>query len=95
MQAKNLKESTLQLRLSKQQKETMTQASKLQNMSLSHFVLENAYTAAKEILAMQTHFVLSAQQWDEFCELLNAPPRKIPALRRLLNEKSVLDRDDS
>ena len=92
MQSNRLyKESTLQLRLSKQQKEAMSQASKLRHMSLSHFVLENAYTAAQEILGEQNHFSLSPEQWDQFCEALDAPVRDIHTLKDLLNETSALD----
>ncbi len=85
------KESTLQLRLSIQQKETLSLASKLRQVSLSQFVLENAYTAAQEIIGDQNHFVLSKDQWDQFCKVLDAPARKINSLNRLLNENGVLD----
>ena len=85
------KESKLQLRLTKQQKEVMHQASKLKHMSLSQFVLENAYTAAQEVLGEQTHFILSEKQWDNFCKALDAPARPIKKLRNLLTEESVLD----
>ncbi len=31
------------------------------------------------------HFVLNGEQWREFNEKLDAPPRDLPALRELLN----------
>ncbi len=39
----------------------------------------------------QAHFVLPPDRWEEFCDALDAPPRDIPALRKLLTEASVLD----
>jgi len=87
--SRQYKESTLQLRLSNQQKEALSLASKLRQVSLSQFVLENAYTAAQEIIGDQNHFVLPKDQWNQFCEVLDAPPKKIKSLQRLLNEDSV------
>lgn len=39
----------------------------------------------------QGHFVLSSDRWQAFCEALDADPREIPALRKLLTEASVFD----
>jgi hypothetical protein len=30
-------------------------------------------------------------EWQAFCKALDAPPRKIPALKQLLTEASVFD----
>ena len=37
------------------------------------------------------HFVLSAEQWDAFCAVLDRPPKEIPELRKLLTQPGVLD----
>lgn len=37
------------------------------------------------------HFALPADRWDEFCAALDAPPRVVPALRKLLTEPGVFD----
>jgi predicted DNA-binding antitoxin AbrB/MazE fold protein len=39
----------------------------------------------------QAHFALSPEQWQAFCTALDAPPKAIPALRKLLTEPSVFD----
>ena len=39
----------------------------------------------------QVLFVLPPDRWQAFCEALDAPPREIPALRKLLKEASILD----
>ena len=39
----------------------------------------------------QSNFVLPPERWEAFCQALDAPPREIPARRRLFTEQSVLD----
>ena len=46
-----------------------------------------------EVLADQVHFSLSPERWDAFCAALDAPPKVIPALRRLLKKPSVFHDD--
>jgi predicted DNA-binding antitoxin AbrB/MazE fold protein len=41
--------------------------------------------------ADQAHFALPPDRWQAFCEALDAPPRDIPALRKLLTEGSLFD----
>lgn len=41
--------------------------------------------------ADSTRFALSSENWEAFCELLDRPPRVLPALRELLTQPSVLD----
>jgi len=36
-------------------------------------------------------FVLNAAQWDAFIAALDAPPRPLPRLERLLNEPGFFD----
>jgi predicted DNA-binding antitoxin AbrB/MazE fold protein len=43
----------------------------------------------------QVLFVLSPDRWRAFCDALDAPPRVIPALRKLLTEASVLDANNT
>jgi predicted DNA-binding antitoxin AbrB/MazE fold protein len=45
--------------------------------------------------AKQVVFVLPPDRWQAFCDALDAPPREIPALRKLLTEASVLDGSDA
>jgi hypothetical protein len=39
----------------------------------------------------QTLFVLSPEHWQSFCDALDAAPKEIPSLRKLLTEASVFD----
>jgi uncharacterized protein (DUF1778 family) len=37
------------------------------------------------------HFVLPPERWQAFCDALDAPPRDVPALRKLLTGASLFD----
>jgi predicted DNA-binding antitoxin AbrB/MazE fold protein len=41
--------------------------------------------------ADRVHFAVPPDRWQAFCEALDAPPKDIPALRRLLTEASLFD----
>ena len=86
-----LKEARVQLRMSALQKDVISRAADLKQTTMTNFMVEQAFHAAQQILADQTHFYLSPEKWDEFCAALDAPPRELPALRRLLMEPSVFD----
>ncbi len=85
------KATKVHLRLRPDQKAVLARAAELRQTSLSHFVLEQAYAAAQQVLAEQVDIVMSPKEWEAFCKALDAPPRPIPALRKLLTEKGVFD----
>jgi predicted DNA-binding antitoxin AbrB/MazE fold protein len=41
--------------------------------------------------ADQVQFALPPERWQAFCEALDAPPKDLPALRKLLTEASPFD----
>jgi uncharacterized protein (DUF1778 family) len=59
---------------------------------VSAFILESAAERAERILADQTRFALSEKQWKAFTHALDQPPRHLPRLKKLLRERSVLER---
>src|SRR5258707_11339625 len=85
------KASKVQLRLRPEQKAVLTRAAELRQTSLSNFMLEHACEAAQHVLAEQVDLVLSPPEWEAFRKALDAPPRSIPALKKLLTEASVFD----
>ena len=87
----DLKESKVQLRLRPAQKDAIQRAARLKQTTLSGFMVQHALSAAEQVLADQAHFTLSPERWDAFCAALDAPPKDIPALRRLLTEPSIFD----
>lgn len=89
--AEKSKKTTLQLRIPLKQKALLSKAAKLRKITLSQFVLEHSDHAAREALSTQTEFHLLTEQWKQFCEALDQPARTIPALKRLLTERTLLD----
>lgn len=85
----------LDLRLTPEAKRTLFAAAEAARRSVSDFVLESALTRAEESLADRTRFGLTAERWQAFQEALDAPPRDMPRLERLLVEKSIFEHGKS
>jgi uncharacterized protein (DUF1778 family) len=81
------KESRLSIRASETEKSILARAAQARHMNTSQFVLQASLDAAHAILVDQTEFRLPAEQWEAFCERLDAPARTIPALDRLFREE--------
>lgn len=81
----------LDLRLTPEAKRTLNIAASAAGRSVSEFVLESALTRAEETLADRRHFGLDAEQWEAFLAALDAPPREMPDLERLMREPSVFE----
>ncbi len=90
-----LRVTKVQLRMRPLQKEVISRAADLKQTTLTNFMVEQAFEAAQQVLADQSHFYLSPEKWDEFCAALDAPPKELPALRKLLTEPSVFDKKRS
>jgi len=73
------------------QKEVIARAANLKQTTITNFMVEQAFNAAQQVLADQVHFYLSSAKWDEFCAALDAPPKDLPRLRRLLTEPGVFN----
>ncbi len=85
------KATAVQIRLRPDQKAVLARAARLRQTSLSKFVLEHAYEAAQQVLAEQGDVALPPAEWEAFCNALDAPPRRIPALEKLLAAPSVFE----
>jgi uncharacterized protein (DUF1778 family) len=76
----------LDLRLTRDAKRALRAAAAASHRSVSEFVLESALARADETLADRRNFGLNAAQWKAFQAALDAPPRPMPRLERLLKE---------
>ena len=92
MPERSTRTAKLDLRLTPEAKKTLQTAAETAGRTVSEFVLESALTRAEETLADRTRFGLSADRWKAFLEALDASPRDVPRLDRLLRERSVFDR---
>lgn len=54
-------------------------------------LLHQLLSCTEDALPDRQRFTLNAEQWAEFQAALDAPPRALPRMSRLLNEPSVLD----
>ena len=86
-----LRSEKLDLRLTRKAKSTLRAAAAASNRSVSEFVLESALARADEALADRRTFGLNAAQWRAFLAALDAPPRPLPHLERLLKEPGFFD----
>ena len=91
MEALSRKETRLSIRATAESKELLEKAARKENKSLSDFVLENAISAAEAIVADDANFSLNKRDWKSFMAALDAPPRNIRSLRRLLTQPGVFD----
>jgi len=80
------KETRLSIRATETEKAILAQAAKVRHTNVSQFVLQASLDAANAILVEQTEFRLPPDQWEGFCERVDAPPKVIPALQQLFSE---------
>ncbi len=81
----------LDLRLTRQAKRALRAAAAASHRSVSEFVLESALARADEALADRRTFGLNSAKWTAFIAALDAPPRPLPRLERLLKEPGFFD----
>lgn len=86
------RDEKLDLRLTATAKRVLQTAAAASHRSVSEFVLESALSRAEETLPDRQHFGLNAEQWTQFQTALNAPPRALPRLAKLLREPSIFER---
>lgn len=65
------------------------QAADTAERTLTDFVVDAAVVEAERVLADRTQFVLDADQWDRFVELLDRSPLEKPGLEKLFSKPSV------
>ena len=86
MPARTTRTEKLDLRLTPHAKRALQAAATASHRSVSEFVLQSALARADEALADRRSFRLDASQWKAFQAALDAPPRSLPRLERLLKE---------
>jgi uncharacterized protein (DUF1778 family) len=79
------------VRVSREQRALLVDASRAQETTVTEFVLGAATRAAQDVLADRRRFVLNESDWTAFVSALDAAPRDLPRLRSLLSTPSVLD----
>ena len=88
---KKIKEARFNLRTTTSQKQLIARAAEKENKNYSDFILENALSAAEAIIGDDAILILDKTRWNAFCAALDAAPRQLPALRKLLTEPGGFD----
>ena len=87
----NKRTDRIDLRIHPEAKEALQVAASLRHKSVSEFILESALSTADEILADRRYFSLNTEQWEAFQAALDASPRALPRLARLMREPGIFD----
>ena len=87
------KDDRLELRLDPEDRRLLDEAAAASATTVSAFVLSHATAAARHVLADRTSFVLPAEHWDAFVDLLERDARPMPRLAAFLSRPSVLDEE--
>jgi uncharacterized protein (DUF1778 family) len=86
------KETRISVRIDPTQKAVIAQAALLGRTTITDFVVSQAFQAASRLVADETRYEMTSDQFKRFCRVLDAPPAKnLKAMRKLLSEPSVLD----
>jgi uncharacterized protein (DUF1778 family) len=91
MPVRTTRSEKLDLRLTRSAKRALQAAAAASRRSVSEFVLESALARADETLADRRTFGLNTTQWKAFQAALDAPPRSLPRMERLLKEPGFFD----
>jgi uncharacterized protein (DUF1778 family) len=88
---KQPREHRWNLRVDREEDEIVRAASNAAGTSYSNFIRDAAVTEAHRIVADRTRFVLDEENWRQFNELLDRPPRVPSGLRDLFSRPSVFE----
>ena len=83
--------STLNLRISPEERDLIDTAANIQGKNRTDFILEAARQAAEETLLDRTIFWVSPQAYAEFIALLDAPPQPNERLRKTIQTPAPWD----
>lgn len=89
--ATNSNEERLSIRVNPKQKTVLAQAAKARHMNVSQFVLQASLSEAERVLHEETHIVVSPEEYERLCQVMDEPPAPAPRLRAALAKKPVWD----
>lgn len=81
----------LELRIEPERRRLLDEAAAETGMSTSAFVLTHATSAAQQVLTDRVRFILPAEHWESFLEILDRDEQPVQGLAALLRGPSVED----
>lgn len=83
-----MRDAAINLRALPEQRDLIDRAAKLLGKNRSDFMLEAACERAQSVILDQVHFLLDADKFQQFVDLLDAPPEPNAGLERLFAKKA-------
>lgn len=83
-----MRDAAINLRALPEQRDLIDRAAQLLGKNRSDFMLEAACDKAQAVLLDQVYFNLDADKFQQFIDLLDAPPAPNPGLERLMAVKA-------
>jgi uncharacterized protein (DUF1778 family) len=87
-----MRDAAINLRARPEQRDLIDHAASLLGKNRSDFMLEAACERAQAVVLDQVHFALDPDKFQQFLDLLDAPPKPNPGLERLLALKAPWDK---
>jgi len=87
-----IRDTVINVRLPRMLRDLIDRAADVQGKTRSEFILESARTHAIDVLLDQRLFSLSADQYDSFMSVLDAPPVPNEMLKLLFASKAPWER---
>ena len=79
-----MRDAAINLRALPEQRDLIDHAATLLGKNRSDFMLEAACAAAQAVVLDQVFFILTADKFQQFTAMLDAPPSLNPGLERLM-----------
>lgn len=83
-----MRDAAINLRARPEQRDLIDHAASVLGKNRSDFMLEAACERAQAVLLDQIHFNLDADKFQQFLDMLDAPPTPNPGLERLFALKA-------
>lgn len=78
------RDSSMNIRLNHQQRDTLDRAASCLGKNRSDFVLEVACREAEHVLLDRAYITVSEETFTNFCQILDSPPEPSEGLRKLM-----------
>lgn len=83
----------IDLRVDPYKKSIISRAAEMLGVNVTQFIIDRIFPEAEKIVGENPRIQLSAEDWERFCARLDEPPKDLPALRELMQEKSIFAKD--
>lgn len=85
------KENRLSIRANPNQKTVLARAARARHMNLSQFVLQASLGEAERVIREETQILVSAEEYEQLCQVMDEAPVPAPRLQAALRQKTVWD----